>query len=207
MEKKEIAKSVALSTTQINKSINSLMGIISGLVCDDELNELEIRYLNIWCEENRRIANEYPANVIFRRVHEILLDKMVTDEERLYLLNDLKTISGNHFSETGAALPEHIESIFDDDPLVIFPQNEFVFTGGFLYGTRAACERAVLQRKGQVNSSITQRTNYLVVGSRASPDWIAENFGKKIQKAVSMAESGEYEIAIIREVDWVMSLK
>jgi hypothetical protein len=46
-----------------------------------------------------------------------------------------------------------------------------------------------------------------VVGTRTSPDWIADKFGRKIQKAAEMASSGDYEISIIREVDWAMSLK
>ena len=54
---------------------------------------------------------------------------------------------------------------------------------------------------------ITEKTNYLVIGTRTSPDWIAENFGRKIQKAAEMATSGNYEISIIREADWVMGLK
>ena len=53
---------------------------------------------------------------------------------------------------------------------------------------------------------IKTQSNYLVIGTRASPEWIAENFGRKIQKAADMAESGMYEISIIREVDWTMSL-
>jgi hypothetical protein len=40
----------------------------------------------------------------------------------------------------------------------------------------------------------------------ASPDWIVANFGRKIQAAAEMAQSGQYEIAIIREADWVMAL-
>ena len=46
-----------------------------------------------------------------------------------------------------------------------------------------------------------------MVGTRTSPDWIADKFGRKIQKAAEMASSGDYEISIIREVDWAMSLK
>ena len=76
-----------------------------------------------------------------------------------------------------------------------------------MFGTGPACEKAVIQRGATVNDSVTKSTNYLVVGTRTSPDWIAENFGRKIQKAAQMASSGDFEISIIREVDWAMSLK
>lgn len=202
-----IGKSSKIETSIIVKSLNSLMGIISGLVSDGELNDREILFLKTWCDENRNIASEYPANIIYRRIHEVLLDGVVTDEEREHLLNELKILSGNDFSNTGSALPERIEAIFDDDPTVIFTNNEFVFTGKFLFGTRAACEAAAIKRGAKVKDYITQTTNYLVIGTRASPEWITENFGRKIQKAADMANSGEYEISIIREVDWTISLK
>lgn len=196
-----------METSLIVKSLNSLMGILSGIVSDGELNDKEILFLKTWCNENEHISGEYPANIIFRRVHEVLIDKVITDEERQYLLHELTTISGNDFSNTGSALPEHIASIFDDDPTVIFKQNEFVFTGSFMFGTRVACAEAVQKRGATVKEYVTHDTNYLVVGARSSPDWIAENFGRKIQKAADMVESGEFEISIIREVDWSMSLK
>jgi NAD-dependent DNA ligase len=203
-DKKKIG---SIETKNIIKSINSLMGIISGLVSDGELNDKEILYLKNWCFENSHIASEYPANIVFRRVHEVLLDNIITAEEREHLFNELTLISGNNFAETGSALPENMESVFDTDPTVIFEKNIFVFTGRFMFGTRPACERAVTQRGAFVSDSVTKSTNYLVVGTRTSPDWIAENFGRKIQKAAEMANSGDYEIAIIREVDWAMSLK
>ena len=203
-EKKKIGK---LATNHIIKSINSLLGIVSGLVSDGELNNTEILFLKTWCNENMHIANEYPANIIFRRVHEVLIDEIITQVEREHLLHELKIISGNDFAETGSALPENIQSVFDDDPTVIILENEFVFTGKFMFGTRNTCEAAVIHRGGFVKDYITEQTNYLVIGTRTSPDWIAENFGRKIQKAAEMASSGDFEISILREADWVMGLK
>ena len=136
MNEQESKKSGKLATSQIIKSINSLLGIVSGLVSDGELNDKEILFLKTWCNENMHIANQYPANIIFRRVHEVLVDGVITPEEREHLLNELKIITGNDFAETGAALPENIQNIFDDDPTVIIPENEFVFTGRFMFGTR-----------------------------------------------------------------------
>jgi hypothetical protein len=107
MENQKLTRS--LETKNIIRSINSLMGIITGLVSDGELNDKEILFLKTWCSENNHLAGEYPANIIFRRIHEVLIDNVITTEERDYLLKELTLISGNHFSETGSALPEHID--------------------------------------------------------------------------------------------------
>lgn len=206
MQDQEQYKKIAIDQRNITKGLNTLMGIVSGIVCDDHLHDNEIHYLMTWLKENEHIANKYPANIVYRRIHEVLHDGIVTPEEREHLLNELKVLSGNDFTNTGAALPEHIHSAFDDDPLVIHEGNVFVLTGGFLYGTRSVCQKAIEKRGGIAESNVTKRTNYLVVGSTASPDWIVANFGLKIQKAAEMAASGDYEIAIIREADWVMAL-
>ncbi len=188
------------------KCLQTLMGILNGLLCDGHLSDSEILFLKTWLSENREFAGEYPINIVYRKVNEVLIDNTVTDEERQHLTTVLKDISGGNFIETGAALPTHIASVFDDDPHVIFDGNLFVFTGDFTFGTRKECCRAVESRGGFFKDHITLDTNYLVVGDRASPDWIVENFGRKIQKAAEMASSGQYEISIIREVDWVMAL-
>ncbi len=203
----DLKKYKKIETALIVKSLNSLMGIISGIVSDGALNDKEILFLKTWCDENHTIAREYPANIIFRSVHEVLIDNVITEEERDHLLHVLKNISGNDFSNTGSALPEHIESIFDNDPTVIFANNEFVFTGEFMFGTRVACQQAAIRRGATVKDYVTHKTNYLVIGTRSSPDWITENFGRKIQKAAEMASSGDFEISVIREVDWTISLK
>ncbi len=201
-----IGKQKRLETARLVKSLNILMGIISGVVSDGVLNDTEILYLKTWCNENRELGGEYPANIIFRRVHEVLIDGVITDEERRHLLNELSVMAGNDFANTGAALPEHIATIFDDDPDVIFEGNHFVFTGMFRFGTQAACEAAVERRGGFTKGYVTESTNYLVIGDRASPHWITANFGRKIQKAAEMAKSGDYEISIVRETDWASRL-
>lgn len=203
----EFSKRYVTDARRTAKGLQSLMGIVSGLVCDGHLNDNEIRYLKTWMHENEDLADVYPANIVYRRVREILIDDVITEDERNHLTKEMQILTGNNFFDTGAALPEHIASVFDDDPYVVFDGNVFVFTGEFLWGTRKECFREVEKRGGIAKDSVTRETNYLVIGTMASPDWIVANFGRKIQKAAEMVESGECEISIIREVDWTMALK
>ncbi len=203
----EFAKRYVMDARRSAKGLQSLMGIVSGLVCDGHLNDNEIRYLKTWMNGNEDLASIYPANIVYRRVREVLIDDLITEEERDHLTKEMQILTGNNFIETGAALPEHIASVFDDDPHVIFEQNVFVLTGEFLWGTRKECFREIEKRGGLPKDSVTKETNYLVIGTMSSPDWIVSNFGRKIQKAAEMVESGNAEISIIREVDWSMALK
>jgi NAD-dependent DNA ligase len=202
----ERAKQKVFEQRLITKSLQTLMGIVNGLVCDDELIDTEIKYLATWLLEHEEISKIYPVNVIHRRVREVLSDNKITADERDKLLKEFKVLTGNDFTNTGSALPEHIQSVFDDDPTVIIPNNTFVLTGEFLFGTRNACYAAIEKRDGITLESVSRKTNYLIVGSLASPSWIVENFGRKIQKAAEMSQSGDFEISIIREADWAMAL-
>lgn len=202
----DIGQKVAMDQRRQTKALNTLMGIVSGAICDDRLHDNEIIYLSTWINENEHVAYSYPGNIIFKKVREVLNDGVITQEERDHLLNELKILSGNDFSNTGSALPEYISTLFDKDPNIIIPGKYFVFTGDFLYGTRESCHRAIESRGGIFRTSVSKKTNYLVVGSRTSPDWITENFGRKIQKAAMMIESGDLQISIVSEADWVKAI-
>lgn len=202
----ESSKKFSIDHKNSTKALLTLMGIVNGIVCDNQLHDNEIIFLSSWMSDNEVIARSYPANVIYRRVREVLQDGVITQDERDHLLNELKILTGNQFSNTGDVLPDHISSIFDDDPHVIIQGNVFVLTGEFIYGTREYCKRAIEKRGGITAASVTSKTNYLVVGSRSSTDWIAENFGRKIQKAAEMVQSGNFEISVIREADWTMAI-
>ena len=190
----------------VTRSLNQLMGIVNGIVCDGHLHDGEVHFLSTWLQENEQLKVVYPANIIYRLIREALSDGVLTQDEKDHLLKSLVEISGNDFWKTGAVLPEPIAKVFDDDPTVIFQDNIFVMTGEFMFGTRNACHKVTEMRGGLTGDNVTKRTNYLVIGSRASPAWIETNFGRKIQKAAEMADSGEFEIAIIRETDWAMAL-
>ena len=190
----------------ITRSLNQLMGIVNGVLCDGQLHDSEVHFLSTWLQENEQLKTVYPANIIYRLIREAMSDGVLTQDEKDHLLRSLSEISGNDFWKTGAALPGNISSVFDDDPTVVFNDNIFVMTGEFMFGTRNACHKATELRGGQTSDNVTKKTNYLVIGSMASPSWIESNFGRKIQKAAEMAESGEFEIAIIRETDWAMAL-
>jgi NAD-dependent DNA ligase len=202
----DAASDAVLHQRLVTRSLNQLMGIVNGVLCDGQLPDTEVHFLSTWLQENEQLKDVYPANVIYRLIREALADGVLTMEEKDHLLKSLSAISGNEFWKTGAALPEPIARVFDSDPTVVFTGNLFVMTGEFMFGTRNACHKATELRGGYTSDNVTKKTNYLVIGAMASPAWIESNFGRKIQKAAEMAESGDFEIAIIRETDWAMAL-
>ena len=74
----KIAIEKSLEKKRILKHLNNLMGIISGLICDDHLHEAEVNFLSTWMSEHPELALEYPASIIYRRVREVLSDGVIS---------------------------------------------------------------------------------------------------------------------------------
>ena len=92
-----------------------------------------------------------------------------------------------------------------DTPLpasIVFPDHTFVVTGKFAYGTRKAVFNAIEALGGiPTDSPPSHETNYVVIGLFASRDWANTNFGRKIERAVKLRDSG-CGLSIIPEQHW-----
>ena len=78
----------------LNRSLGALVGIAQGLICDAQLNDSEITFLNSWLSENENISLSWPGDVVHARVKDVLADGVVTDDERKYLLESLQKLIG-----------------------------------------------------------------------------------------------------------------
>ena len=192
---------------KLRKSCESLLGICTGLIADGKLNEQEIRFLDLWLKDNEDIATVWPGDVIARRVREILADDIVTDDELGHLQGTLKELIGGTLQDTGAISGLSTSLPINDDQAspVIFKDASFCFTGNFLFGTRAACERAITQRGAIALDNVKKDLDYLVIGTMVSSDWANTSHGRKIEKAVEYQSKG-CPILIISEAHWVKHL-
>jgi NAD-dependent DNA ligase len=70
-----------------------------------------------------------------------------------------------------------------------------------MLGPRANIEYEIRDRKGIVQSAVTEDTDYLVIGNIGSADWLHSTHGRKIEKAVALVERGR-PITIVSEEHW-----
>lgn len=198
----DLAKRASTLQRLDSKAMLSLMGICSGLIADNELKDVEIHYLSTWLAENKSLQMMWPGSAIYLKVQSILDDGIITSAERADLLDFLQQITGNFFSETGAAAPELPALPIDDDPSVFFKHMSFCFTGKFILGTRAYVERLALKLGGTAVDNVSKKLNYLVIGSLINPQWYYESYGRKIEKAAQLRDNEGVEIIIISERQW-----
>lgn len=191
----------SIANRQFTKSMQTLLGICTGIVADNHINDNEVYFLDNWLREYENVANSWPGHVIAERVRHILSDGVISDEERANLLDTLKQMTGNHFLDTGSAQTEIIGMPYDTTP-VLFTATVFCFTGEFLSGTRKYCRKITEQLGAVTIDSMTKKANYLVIGTINSPAWVHESFGNKIAHAMQLKQAG-HPIAIITEKHWL----
>lgn len=192
---------------KLRKSCESLLGICTGLMADGKLNEQEVRFLDLWLKDNEDIAALWPGDVIARRIRDVLADDIVTDAELEHLQDTLKELIGGTLQDTGVIGGLSTRLPINDDRAspINFKDTSFCFTGNFLFGTRAACERAITQRGAIALENVKKDLEYLVVGTMVSSDWANTSHGRKIEKAVEYQNKG-CPILIISEEHWVKHL-
>lgn len=183
-----------------------LLGILSGIVADGNIEDNEVLFLSTWLAENKQLVNVWPVSIIKERILLILKDGIISQDEKNELLSLLQEISGNLFNKTGSPSP--------DTPLThkilsvecpVIEGNLFCFTGTFLFGSRSACIKATVSHKGRATDSLTTSVDYLVVGSHTTRSWKFGSYGNKIDQAVSWQEQYGKPL-IIDEPLWLKSL-
>jgi NAD-dependent DNA ligase len=201
---KDIRVAAATDARLLKRSCESLLGIAAGLVADGELNEKEVLFLSTWLAEHPEIAGSWPGEVIVKRVRETLADGMVSAEELVYLRETLEQAIGGSFSQDGAVATGASTLPIDAQASVVILGASFCFTGKFLFGTRAACEKAVTGRGGVIES-VQQSLRYLVIGELSSRDWKYSSHGTKIEAAMRIKSMGQ-SLSVVSEAQWISAL-
>lgn len=192
---------------QKDRAADELVGLCRGLLSDGAISGQEAVFLKDWIERNAMHADEYPFNVVYRQLHSALSDGVLDpDEERDLLGTLVSLVGGEAVREQGAgaslssALP-----LCEPAPPIVYPQSIFVVTGTFAFGPRRSVVDAIQAKGGLPGSSVTKKANYLVIGEVGSQAWRHSSYGRKIEEAVDLRESGG-RIRIVSEQHWYESL-
>lgn len=192
---------------RIDRAIDELLGLCKGIAADGKVNEAEAQFLMDWMRINCEAADQWPANILYGRLTEMLADRHLDHQEQAELFALLREItqsgkpSGEYVANLSTTLPLTIPA-----PQIHFAERIFCFMGRFVSGTRQQCEGAVIVRGGTVQRVPTNDTDYLVIGTMGSADWIHSTYGRKIEAAVELQKRG-LPVAIVSEQHWLTYLK
>jgi hypothetical protein len=70
------------SRSRLEKSVNSLLGLVEGIAIDGSIEESEIRFLSMWLEDHADVQNSHPYSELMPAVQLALADGVLTKDER-----------------------------------------------------------------------------------------------------------------------------
>ena len=183
------------------RSVSEFIGFCHGALADGKVDQTEAEYLEKWLAQNAFIAGNPVMQILLRRVTQMLGDGFLDSEESAELMDVMKELVGGDFELGEVAKPTTLP-LDSPMPELVIPHSLFCFTGTFAFGTRSECENALIDKGGVPTSNPTKKTNYLVIGSYATESWMYSSYGRKIEKACQMRDSG-VGISIVNEDHWL----
>jgi NAD-dependent DNA ligase len=187
------------------RDLCEMLGMVKGVLADGVVNPAEAAALKDWAMRHPDATEQWPVNILKERLDAIFADGKVSKEEQRDLAELLEAVVGGKAGIIAGKDAATDLPVDRPPPKFVWTDSVFVFTGKFAFGPRIACERAVVKLKGACERSVTKETDYLIIGTFGSRDWVHTSFGRKIQKAVEYREAGT-PLAIAAEDHWVSAL-
>lgn len=192
----------------ITSSIQFLHGLIHDIMADGEISDAELHALKQWITANDFLMGIYPFDEIESLLMSVLMDGVVTHDERNMLkaffseFIDLK-ISYNLNELTLNAMREKycIKGICAVCQEIEFDNNLFCFTGESERAKRRDIADIIESLGETYKDSVTNKTKYLIVGNKGNPCWAFSCYGRKIEDAVNRRKDGQ-KLIIVNEVDF-----
>lgn len=189
-------------------SIQYLCGLVHGIMADGKLSNEEIRALCEWLDSNDFLQGTYPFDELTSMIHSILEDKVITEDERNSLLAFMSNLvefkdSYNLVESDFAELRNKysIAGICAYCPDVEIKGKIFCFTGESYRSTRSEIKAEIERLGGLFRSSVSSKTDYLVVGNAGNPCWAYSCYGRKIEEAMALRKAGA-KVLIVNETDF-----
>lgn len=190
----------------VTSDLQILQGLCHGILADGIINEKEIYTLEQWLSENEHLSTYYPYDEIRSLISSIISDNKIEEEEILVLkayfsqfinLQDLKTSELIKKETLDILISGHCSS----DPQVTFKDKTFCITGVLKRGNRDDLQKDIIKLGGIPTSTITKKTDYLIIGDNGNPAWAFACYGRKVEKALSLRKEG-HTIMLVHEFDF-----
>lgn len=197
----------------ITSAIQTLHGVIHGIMANNTITDVELSKLQVWLEDHSILKGTYPFDEIYSLVFSVTEDGAITEDERntlrAFFSEFIDTRDSYNLNEIELAqLRERytVSGICARNPEIIVPGNTFCFTGASVRVTRNEFADIIHRYGGIFSKGMTKKTQYLIVGAEGNPCWAFSCYGRKIEQAVELRKSG-YPVVIANEVDFWTALE
>lgn len=187
------------------RDVTELLGIVKGTLADGVVNDEELEFLTKWGATHPDAQHRWPVSVLYSRLQAYFADGHLDENERADLTELMNGIAGGTIAVVTGQSGSTSIPLDDPPPLICWQEEVYVFTGRFAYGPRRVVEEEVISRGGTVAPSVTRKTSFLVLGTFGSDDWAHSSYGRKIERACELRNSG-FALRIVSEDHWAKAL-
>ncbi len=156
--------------------VQFFLGLCNGVFADDQIKPEEIRLLSTWSEQRKNL----PLSPEWRDC----LEKLIC------CLDSSGTVPSELLNNLRQFITDFIHCPTSEDANITFENKQFVLSGQFAIGPKKNVAKIIEERGGAVSSSVSQKTNYVVVGGTRSVLWKYDSYGTKVAKAKQLKEAG-----------------
>ena len=166
-----------------------LLGMGRGLIADGKVDQDEAEALLAFLEAQADVPQEPLALDLREQVRGMLADGVLDEAESARLYDTLSQLVGGE-QALGECLRATTLPLDEPVPMVAFEGRKFCLTGNFS-SDRKDCAARIEAQGGTIQTAVSGKTDYLVIGEYASPAWKQSSYGGKIEKAVELKAVGK----------------
>lgn len=195
------------TSRRAQRTIQEMLGLIRGIVCDGVVVDDEIRAFESWCENHPDVVAFWPATVLEPKVRAVLANRAISADDRHHLYELFcDAVGGGGVNDSTSQIFATRLPFDEPAPELSFVNRTYVFTGTFVFGTRKECEDAVVARGGHVAPRVTREPSIVVIGTLSTDAWAHSSYGRKIEAAVTYRDGG-VPIQIVCEEHWTAAVR
>lgn len=160
----------------ITNDIQRLNGILYGIMSDNIISNTEILELQEWLNNNEQLKQTYPYDEVYSLLIGILADGVIDEHEnkilKLFFADFIDTTTSyniNSIEYANLKKELNISGICATDPDIEIDNKVFCFNGKSSKTDRNTFKTIISKNGGIYNDTITNSTNYLVVGNECNP--------------------------------------
>ncbi len=187
------------------KAVSETIGLCRGILADGSVDLGEAKVMLEWLETHPEVTQTWPFDTLLPRLREMLADGVLDGDEEVELLDVLMKLTGSGQSAKLGQAPAQLP-LDDPAPSLIWDRRAFVFTGELASATRTQAQEATKAVGGRCPSSVSPKTDYLVLGTFGSAGWLYSTHGTKIQAAMELKREG-HPIYLICEQHWLSEIR
>lgn len=100
-----------MGKAELDKAVNSLIGLLEGISIDRNINDAEIQFLETWLVDQRINANRHPFNELFPVVEQAISDCILTSEEKEDIVWLCDRLTSNEYFNTATTDMQKLHAI------------------------------------------------------------------------------------------------